>query len=52
MQFLQFDFRAGDSPISSNKIHQAGVTTIHSNAKIEYLIATGRYLFRNPVGNL
>ncbi|KAI4456834.1 diphthine methyltransferase [Holotrichia oblita] len=41
--FLQFDSRTGELPVATNKSHQAGVTSIHSNAKIEYLLATGSY---------
>ncbi|KAJ3645394.1 hypothetical protein Zmor_023057 [Zophobas morio] len=41
--FLKFDKRAGLEPVSRNRNHEAGVTSIHSNSKREYVLATGSY---------
>jgi diphthamide biosynthesis protein 7 len=40
--FLKFDKRVGLEPISRNRIHEAGVTSMHSRSSKEYVLATGR----------
>jgi hypothetical protein len=43
-QFHVYDLRIGTQhPISSSKVHEAGVTSLHSNALYENLLASGRY---------
>ncbi|XP_043258381.1 diphthine methyltransferase [Colletes gigas] len=42
-KFQSFDTRMGTYPIILSKIHGAGVTSIHSNAKKEFLLSTGSY---------
>ncbi|XP_044253091.1 diphthine methyltransferase isoform X2 [Tribolium madens] len=42
-RFLKFDKRVGLEPLSCNKSHEAGVTSMHSNAQKEYILATGSY---------
>ncbi|XP_071547230.1 diphthine methyltransferase [Panulirus ornatus] len=43
-KFRGFDARDSPaSPMFTNKIHNAGVTSIHSNANSEYLLASGSY---------
>ncbi|KAG5899352.1 hypothetical protein JTB14_036841 [Gonioctena quinquepunctata] len=41
--FLKFDRRAGKEPVSKNRSHNAGVTSLHSNLSRENLLATGSY---------
>lgn len=38
----KFDVRTGNAPLLKNKSHEAGVTSIHSNCKKEFILATGR----------
>ncbi|XP_076160276.1 diphthine methyltransferase [Ptiloglossa arizonensis] len=42
-KFQVFDTRIGTHPIALNKIHGAGVTSIHSNATKEFLLSSGSY---------
>ncbi|KAK2587407.1 hypothetical protein KPH14_003121 [Odynerus spinipes] len=42
-KFRRFDVRAGNKPTMSNTIHGAGVTSIHSNADKEHVLASGSY---------
>lgn len=42
-KFQRFDIRVGDKPTMSNMIHNAGITSIHSNADKEHVLATGSY---------
>ncbi|KRT84224.1 WD40 domain-containing protein, partial [Oryctes borbonicus] len=42
-KFLLFDTRVGTSPTNKNLHHEAGVTSIHSNAKTENVVVTGSY---------
>jgi WD40 repeat protein len=43
-KFHIYDLRMGTRlPISSSKAHEAGVTSLHSNALYECLLASGRY---------
>ena len=32
-----------EHPVSSSSVHEAGVTSLHSNALFEHLLASGRY---------
>ncbi|KAK4874842.1 hypothetical protein RN001_014202 [Aquatica leii] len=41
--FLKFDKRCKVEPVLKNKKHGAGVTSIHSNAEKEFVVATGSY---------
>ncbi|XP_030754397.1 diphthine methyltransferase [Sitophilus oryzae] len=41
--FLVFDKRIKDMPVTKNKEHGAGVTSLHSNKSKEYVIASGSY---------
>ncbi|CAH1179744.1 unnamed protein product [Phaedon cochleariae] len=41
--FLKFDKRVGNQPVSRNRSHGAGVTSIHSNKSKEFIVATGSY---------
>ncbi|XP_023024478.2 diphthine methyltransferase [Leptinotarsa decemlineata] len=40
---LKFDTRVGNLPVSKNRSHGAGVTSIHSNISKENILATGSY---------
>ncbi|XP_025991339.1 diphthine methyltransferase [Solenopsis invicta] len=42
-RFLCFDSRTGSHPVSVNKEHTSGVTSIHSNVSKTFLLATGSY---------
>nr|XP_971820.1 PREDICTED: diphthine methyltransferase isoform X2 [Tribolium castaneum] len=42
-RFLKFDKRAGVGPLSCNRRHEAGVTSMHSNVGKEFILATGSY---------
>ncbi|XP_076240103.1 diphthine methyltransferase isoform X2 [Calliopsis andreniformis] len=42
-KFQRFDTRIGTHAITLNKIHGAGVTSIHSNATKEFLLSSGSY---------
>ncbi|RZC34978.1 diphthamide biosynthesis protein 7, partial [Asbolus verrucosus] len=42
-RFLKFDQRVGPEPVSCNRSHEAGVTSLHSNLSKEYVLATGSY---------
>jgi hypothetical protein len=43
-QFHVYDLRIGTQhPVSSSKLHEAGVTSLHSNALYENVLASGRY---------
>ncbi|KAB0793480.1 hypothetical protein PPYR_13100 [Photinus pyralis] len=37
---LTFDTRIGTAPVNKNRVHQAGVTSVHSNINKEFQIAT------------
>lgn len=41
-KFQAFDSRVGPDPVTCTRAHGAGVTSIHSNANAEFLLATGR----------
>ncbi|CAH0563465.1 unnamed protein product [Brassicogethes aeneus] len=41
--FHKYDLRVGNSPISKNRSHEAGVTSIHCNISKEFILATGSY---------
>ncbi|KAF5289758.1 hypothetical protein FQA39_LY03675 [Lamprigera yunnana] len=41
--FLKFDKRCESKPVLKNRIHNAGVTSIHSNSQREFTIASGSY---------
>ncbi|XP_046417591.1 diphthine methyltransferase [Neodiprion lecontei] len=57
-----FDIRMGTQPAGNNRIHGAGVTSLHSNAAQEFTLASGSYdeilrlwdvrKLRNPVSEL
>lgn len=40
--FFMYDTRVGRQIVGKNKCHSAGVTSIHSNASKEHILATGR----------
>ncbi|KOC69406.1 WD repeat-containing protein 85 [Habropoda laboriosa] len=42
-KFQCFDTRVGTHPIASNRVHGAGVTSIHSNITREFLLSSGSY---------
>jgi hypothetical protein len=43
-KFHTYDTRIGAKhPVSSSSVHEAGVTSLHSNALFEHLLASGRY---------
>ncbi|CAL7951000.1 unnamed protein product [Xylocopa violacea] len=42
-RFQRFDIRIGNHASASNKIHGAGVTSIHSNSQREFLLSSGSY---------
>ncbi|XP_015118269.1 diphthine methyltransferase [Diachasma alloeum] len=42
-KFKWFDTRTGLQSVGSNKIHTAGVTSLHSNAESEFILASGSY---------
>ncbi|KAK9888178.1 hypothetical protein WA026_000447 [Henosepilachna vigintioctopunctata] len=39
----KYDQRVGSEPISRNRSHEAGVTSLHSNCSQEYILASGSY---------
>lgn len=41
---IKFDIRTDNAPLLKNRSHEAGVTSIHSNSKKEFIIASGRYV--------
>ncbi|XP_066261772.1 diphthine methyltransferase [Euwallacea similis] len=41
--FLKFDHRCGDLPVAKNRLHEAGVTSLHSNKSREFIVASGSY---------
>jgi hypothetical protein len=44
-RFCTYDMRTGaQHPVSSSTVHEAGVTSIHSNVLFEHLLASGRYI--------
>ena len=44
-RFRTYDMRIGaQHPVSSSSVHEAGVTSLHSNALFEHLLASGRYV--------
>jgi len=44
-KFRTYDMRTGaQRPVSSSTAHEAGVTSLHSNALFEHLLASGRYV--------
>jgi len=44
-RFHTYDMRIGaEHPVSSSRAHEAGVTSLHSNALFEHLLASGRYV--------
>ncbi|XP_078033790.1 diphthine methyltransferase [Augochlora pura] len=42
-KFQKFDIRIGSYPVAISKAHDAGVTSLHSNATKEFLLASGSY---------
>ncbi|XP_043500886.1 diphthine methyltransferase [Polistes fuscatus] len=42
-KFQRFDIRTGNKPTMTNRIHTAGVTSIHSNVDKEHILASGSY---------
>ncbi|XP_014611062.1 PREDICTED: diphthine methyltransferase isoform X2 [Polistes canadensis] len=42
-KFQRFDIRTGNKPTMTNRIHTAGVTSIHSNVDEEHILASGSY---------
>ncbi|XP_063981536.1 diphthine methyltransferase [Diachasmimorpha longicaudata] len=42
-KFKWFDTRTGLHSVGSNTIHTAGVTSLHSNAESEFILASGSY---------
>ncbi|XP_033335696.2 diphthine methyltransferase [Megalopta genalis] len=42
-KFKKFDIRIERCPVAINKAHDAGVTSLHSNAMREFLLASGSY---------
>ncbi|XP_076293228.1 diphthine methyltransferase [Lasioglossum baleicum] len=42
-KFRRFDIRIGTNPTAISKVHEAGVTSLHSNATREHLLASGSY---------
>ncbi|VEN39069.1 unnamed protein product, partial [Callosobruchus maculatus] len=41
--FFKYDKRVSQGPVSKNRSHEAGVTSLHSHSSKEYLISTGSY---------
>lgn len=41
-KFKWYDLRMDTKQIGSNRIHEAGVTSLHSNSSEEFLLASGR----------
>nr|CAD7462564.1 unnamed protein product [Timema tahoe] len=42
-KFLAFDWRCSPNPVSTNRTHEAGVTSLHCNAVTEHIIVSGSY---------